>query len=91
MDASKLSVSTFDGKKLLVVMTILAAVLTVESSIGYIADFIPEQLSSNQVMVGVIVSRVILISWMEIDQPSIFKNLGIFKPFFSHLVILERL
>ena len=42
---SALSVSAFDGKKLLVVMTILAVVLTVESSIGYIADFIPEQLS----------------------------------------------
>lgn len=33
---SALSISTFDGKKLLVVMTILAVVLTVESSIGYI-------------------------------------------------------
>ena len=40
------SVSVFDGRKLLVVMTILAVVLTVESSIGYIADFIPEQLAS---------------------------------------------
>lgn len=48
MDASGLSISTFDGKKLLVVMTILAAVLTVESSIGYIADFIPEQLASTE-------------------------------------------
>jgi len=47
MDASGLSVSTFDGKKLLVVMTVLAVVLTVESSIGYIADFIPEQLAST--------------------------------------------
>ena len=45
---SALSVSTFDGKKLLVVMTILAVVLTVESSIGYIADFIPEQLASSE-------------------------------------------
>ena len=48
MDASGLSISTFDGKKLLVVMTILAAVLTVESSIGYIADFIPDQLASTE-------------------------------------------
>lgn len=48
MDASGLSLSTFDGKKLLVVMTILAAVLMVESSIGYIADFIPEQLASTE-------------------------------------------
>lgn len=46
--ASGLSVSTFDGKKLLLVMMILAAVLTVESSIGYIADFIPEQLASGE-------------------------------------------
>lgn len=48
MGASGLSLSTFDGKKLLVVMTILAAVLMVESSIGYIADFIPEQLASTE-------------------------------------------
>ena len=48
---SALSISTFDGKKLLVVMTILAVVLTVESSIGYIADFIPEQLASNESIV----------------------------------------
>lgn len=45
---SALVVSAFDGKKLLVVMTILAAVLMVESSIGYIADFIPEQLASTE-------------------------------------------
>jgi hypothetical protein len=45
---SALSVSTFDGKKLLVVMTILVVALTVESSIGYIADFIPEQLASSE-------------------------------------------
>lgn len=51
MAASGLSVSTFDGKKLLVVMMILAAVLTVESSIGYIADFIPEQLASSESIV----------------------------------------
>ena len=43
---SVITVSTFDGRKLLVVMTILAVVLTVESSIGYITDFLPEQLSS---------------------------------------------
>jgi hypothetical protein len=45
---SALSISNFDGKKLLIVMTILAMVLTVESSIGYIADFIPEQLASTE-------------------------------------------
>jgi len=43
---SVITVSTFDGRKLLVVMTILAVALTVESSIGYIADFLPEQLAS---------------------------------------------
>lgn len=43
---SVITVSTFDGRKLLVVMTILAVVLTVESSIGYIADFLPEQLAT---------------------------------------------
>ena len=43
---SVITVSTFDGRKLLVIMTILAVVLTVESSIGYIADFLPEQLAS---------------------------------------------
>lgn len=48
---SALSVSAFDGKKLLVVMTILAVVLTIESSIGYIADFIPEQLASSESIV----------------------------------------
>ena len=48
---SALSVSAFDGKKLLVVMTILTVVLTVESSIGYIADFIPEQLTSSESIV----------------------------------------
>jgi|SRR5687768_4365672 len=48
---SALYISTFDGKKLLVVMTMLAVVLTGESSIGYIADFIPEQLASNESIV----------------------------------------
>jgi len=45
---SALSVSKFDGRKLLVTMAILAIVLTVESQIGTIADFIPEQLDSSQ-------------------------------------------
>ena len=44
------SVSKFDGRKLLVVMTELAITLTVESQFGYIADFIPEQLASQQGM-----------------------------------------
>ena len=41
-----LSVSSFDGRKLLVVMIIVAIVLTLESQIGTVADFIPEQLAS---------------------------------------------
>ena len=45
---SALSVSSFDGRKLLVIMTIVAVTLTVESQISTIADFIPEQLASSQ-------------------------------------------
>lgn len=48
------SVSRFEGRKLLVIITILAVTLTVESQIGYIADFIPEQLSSSQGIAGFI-------------------------------------
>lgn len=51
---SALFVSAFDGKKLLIVMTVLAFTLTIESQIGYIADFIPEQLSSNEGIAGFI-------------------------------------
>jgi hypothetical protein len=43
-----LSVSNFDSRKLLVIMTIVAILLTIESQIGNIADFIPEQLASGQ-------------------------------------------
>ena len=45
---SALSVSRFDGRNLLVIMIIVAVTLTVESQISNIADFIPEQLASNQ-------------------------------------------
>jgi hypothetical protein len=44
---SVLSVSRFDGRKLLVIMIIVAVTLTVESQIGMLADFIPEQLASS--------------------------------------------
>jgi hypothetical protein len=53
---SVLSVSNFDSRKLLVIMTIVAILLTIESQIGNIADFIPEQLASGQgivVFVGI--------------------------------------
>ncbi len=45
---SAFSVSSFDGRKLLAIMAILAVVLTVESQISTISDFIPEQLDSSQ-------------------------------------------
>jgi hypothetical protein len=45
---SALSVSRFDGRKLLVIMIIVAVTLTVESQISNIADFIPEHLASSQ-------------------------------------------
>ncbi|MDQ3970096.1 MAG: hypothetical protein M3227_00205 [Thermoproteota archaeon] len=44
---SILSFTSFDGKKLLVMMSILVVTLTIDSQIGYIADFIPVQLSSS--------------------------------------------
>ncbi len=56
---SALLVSAFDGKKLLVVMTVLAVTLMIESQIGYIADFIPEQLSSSQGIAGFIGTWII--------------------------------
>ena len=45
---SVLSVCSFDGRKLLVIMIIIAITLTTESQIGIISDFIPEQLASNE-------------------------------------------
>ena len=45
---SVFSVSMFDGRKLLVIMAVLTVILTVESQISTIADFIPEQLASSQ-------------------------------------------
>ena len=49
-----LSVSRFDGRKLLVIMIILAVTLTIESQIGVVADFIPEELASSQGIAGFI-------------------------------------
>jgi hypothetical protein len=40
-------ISRFDSKKLLVLMVIVIITLMVDSEIGYIADFIPEQVSSG--------------------------------------------
>ena len=54
MFASSFSKSMFDGRKLLVIMIILAVTLTIESQIGVIADFIPEELTSIQGIAGFI-------------------------------------
>ena len=51
---SVFSVSRFDGRKLLVIMTIVAVTLTVESQVSTVADFIPEQLASNTGIVAFI-------------------------------------
>lgn len=40
-------ISRFDGKKLLILMVVVIITILVDSEIGYIADFIPEQLSSS--------------------------------------------
>jgi hypothetical protein len=40
-------VSRFDSKKLLVIMVVVIITILIDSQIGYIADFIPEQLSSS--------------------------------------------
>jgi len=47
MFLSALSVSRFDGKKLLVIMILISVTLTVESQLSMVADFIPEQLAST--------------------------------------------
>ena len=54
MFASSFSKSMFDGRTLLVIMIILAVTLTIESQIGVIADFIPEELASIQGIAGFI-------------------------------------
>ena len=54
MFASSFSKSMFDGRKLLVIMIILAVTLTIESQISVIADFIPEELTSIQGIAGFI-------------------------------------
>ena len=51
---SMFSISRFDGRKLLVIMTIVAVTLTVESQVSTVADFIPEQLASNTGIVAFI-------------------------------------
>jgi hypothetical protein len=45
---SALSSSKFSDKKLLLLMSILVVTFLVDSQIGYIADFIPERLATNE-------------------------------------------
>src|SRR5918992_6337463 len=45
---SALSSSRFSDKKLLLLMSILVVTFMVDSQIGYIADFIPERLVTNE-------------------------------------------
>jgi hypothetical protein len=52
-------VSSFDSRKLLILMGVVIVTLLVDSQIGYIADFIPEQLSSSTGIAGFIVIAVI--------------------------------
>jgi hypothetical protein len=40
-------ISKFDSKKLLILMVVVIITILIDSEIGYIADFIPEQLSSS--------------------------------------------
>jgi hypothetical protein len=45
---SALSSSRFSDKKLLLLMLILVVTFLIDSQIGYIADFIPERLATNE-------------------------------------------
>ncbi len=45
---SALSSSRFSDKKLLLLMSILVVTFLIDSQIGYIADFIPERLATNE-------------------------------------------
>ena len=44
---SKLFASTFDSKKLFIIMMVLAVILFVDTEIGGISDMIPEKISSS--------------------------------------------
>jgi hypothetical protein len=52
-------VSRFESKKLLILMVVVITTVTVDSQIGYIADFIPEQVSSNGGVATFIVIAII--------------------------------
>jgi hypothetical protein len=54
-------VSRFGSKKLMILMGVAVVTLLVDSQIGYIADFIPEQLSSSTGIAGFIVIAAIFV------------------------------
>ena len=61
---SMLSVSSFEGTQLLVIMIIVAVTLTIESQVGIVADFIPEQLASST-GIGVFICIWVIFSLMQ--------------------------
>jgi hypothetical protein len=52
-------VPRFEGNKLLILMAVVTITVTVDSQIGYIADFIPEQISSNVGVAALILIAII--------------------------------
>ena len=54
-----LLVSRFESRKLLILMVVVITTITIDSQIGYIADFIPEQVSSDAGVAAFILMAVI--------------------------------
>ena len=54
-----LLVSRFESRKLLILMVVVITAITIDSQIGYIADFIPEQVSSDAGVAAFILIAVI--------------------------------
>jgi hypothetical protein len=52
-------VSRFEGRKLLILMVVVITAITIDSQIGYIADFIPEKVSSDAGVATFIIMAVI--------------------------------
>ena len=52
-------VSRFESRKLLILMVVVITAVTIDSQIGYIADFIPEQVSSDGGVATFIVMAII--------------------------------
>jgi len=71
-----LPASKFDNNKFLILMTIMIITVTIDSQIGYIADFIPNQLSSIW-GIGVFFSKVVvfaLLQYFILSYPKEIKN-----------------